>query len=343
MQLGVEEHGYTRYLPYTSTPIASNNPSKPDSCRIELPASDYCTSLYYNSRCVTGNGVFPPYDPRCRQWYYQGKNLTKVDQVRFLVPRTSSSGVFVQTAYIPIRKGGAFYGVLLTNYLASRLSNIINSLRILDTGYCYLVDSTTSEVVSHPKLTGSCSTLQCVEGMSDAEFASFNIYTYIRSPSSSGEIYKKQGSNWRITSSNVKFGSIYYTILATVPNSEVERASTDTNKSINKSVVAMIVAFALCIAGFAVILVFFSYWMIIQIVNPVNDLRDVFALVRNDDLTGTIPTKASSKDMKLLLDAFSKLMVALRFGSESYSKGDNSRAQSAFQDALELFTLTGYE
>mmetsp|Transcript_20198 Transcript_20198/g.28960 ORF Transcript_20198/g.28960 Transcript_20198/m.28960 type:complete len:1519 (+) Transcript_20198:482-5038(+) len=341
MQLGVEEHGFTRYLPYLSTPTSSNNPSQPTSCQINLPASDYCTNLYQSTRCGTGSGTYPSYDPRCRQWYYQGKNEAKYDQVSFLVPRTSSSGAFVQTAYIPIQKNNAFYGVMSTNYLASRLSNVINSLRILDTGYCYLVDATTSAVVSHPKLSGTCSTLQCVEGMSDSEFGAFNIYKYIQSASSSGEIYKKQGADWRITASRVTYGSVDYAIIATVPNSEVERVSTDTNKSINKSVVAMIIAFAFCIAIFLFILVFFSYWMIIQIVNPVNDLREVFALVRNDDLTGTIPTKASSKDMKLLLDAFSKLMVALRFGSESYSKGDNNRAQSAFQDALDLFTLTG--
>ena len=249
----------------------------------------------------------------------------------------------MQTAYIPILKGDTFYGVMTTNYLSSRLSNIINSLKILDTGYCYLIDATTSAVVSHPKLAEKCTTYQCVEGMSDSEFVEFNIFKYIQSGSSSGEIYKKQGSNWRISASNVKFGPVYYTIIATVPNSEVEMVSTETNKSINKSVEAMIISFALCITAFLLILVYFSYWMIIQIVNPVNDLRDVFAMVRNDDLTGIIPTKASSKDMKLLLDAFSKLMVTLRFGSESYSKGDNHRAKSAFQDALELFTLTGNE
>jgi len=36
-------------------------------------------------------------------------------------------------------------------------------------------------------------------------------------------------------------------------------------------------------------------------------------------------------------------MVALRFGSESYAKGDRYKAQSAFIEALQLFTLTGDE
>ena len=34
-------------------------------------------------------------------------------------------------------------------------------------------------------------------------------------------------------------------------------------------------------------------------------------------------------------------MVALRFGSESYAKGDRKRAQTAFAEAVQLFKLTG--
>ena len=42
--------------------------------------------------------------------------------------------------------------------------------------------------------------------------------------------------------------------------------------------------------------------------------------------------------MKVLLSAFSRLMVALRFGSDSYARGDNGRARAVFKEALELFT-----
>lgn len=36
-----------------------------------------------------------------------------------------------------------------------------------------------------------------------------------------------------------------------------------------------------------------------------------------------------------------QLMIALRFGSESYAKGDPGRAKAAFAEALDLFVLTG--
>jgi len=120
-------------------------------------------------------------------------------------------------------------------------------------------------------------------------------------------LYKKKGKSWRITSSSVSIGTVQYTVFATVPNSEVEKTSTDTTTSINKTVVSMIIAFAFCIFAFLLFLFFYSWFMITSIVNPVNDLRASFLLIRSDDLSQDIPTKASSSDMKVLMDAFSKV------------------------------------
>ena len=230
----------------------------------------------------------------------------------------ASSGDFVQTGYIPIRKGGTFVGVLNTNYLASRLSSVINSNRILTSGYCYLIDSNSSALISHPKLSSACTTIQCAEGMSQSEYAAFAVAVlqpirgngYLLNDAAS-IVFKKQGANWRLTASSVVVGTVRYTVIATVPNSEVEKTSTDTTNSINATVVSMVIAFAFCIVGFLVILVGYAWYMIKLIVNPVNDLRAVFALVRNDDLTGVIPTKSSSLDMKILLEAFSKVPSAI--------------------------------
>src|SRR3546814_1942674 len=44
--------------------------------------------------------------------------------------------------------------------------------------------------------------------------------------------------------------------------------------------------------------------------------------------------------MKLLLDAFSGLVIALRFGSDSYAHGDMVKAEAVFSDALRLFSAT---
>ena len=46
---------------------------------------------------------------------------------------------------------------------------------------------------------------------------------------------------------------------------------------------------------------------------------------------------ASSLDMRNVLSAFSRMIISLRFGSDTYVLGDLTKAQSVFQDALDLF------
>ena len=135
-----------------------------------------------------------------------------------------------------------------------------------------------------------------------------------------------------------------------------------------KSADIIVILFAVCILVLIVILLCHSRKMVNSIINPVNDLRTAFSFIHNDDLSGNVPTEASSRDLKVLLDAFSnlcniimtfyyciylsffsllyyyyllQLIVALRFGSESYAKGDPLKARSAFTEALKLFVLTG--
>lgn len=320
VQLGLED-GFTRYLPYTSIPTYYNNPSDPSSCQIFWPSSNpICREKYQNSDCSKNGWLsspsYPSYDVRCRSWYANGTALSaRTESVFFQEPRSSSSGEFVQTAYIPLRARGAFLGVLSSNYLGSHLSDVINSLRILTSGYCYLIDSDSSALISHPSQSASCDTVRCAENFdSSAEYDAFvravldPIHEH-GSLSSSSVTYTKRAEKWRLTAYPVRFGTVAYTILATVPNSEVEKTSTDTNKSIRRTVNAMVVAFALAIAGFMVVLFLFAWWMVRSIVDPVNDLREVFALVRNDVLTSSIPSSASSRDMKVLLEAFSKVTL----------------------------------
>jgi nitrogen fixation/metabolism regulation signal transduction histidine kinase len=103
----------------------------------------------------------------------------------------------------------------------------------------------------------------------------------------------------------------------------------------------MIIAFVFAMFLFTVAIIRLSVILIQAIVNPINELIQVLTLVTKDDLSGNVPSQASSKDMKILLDAFVNLMVALRFGSDSYARGDVNRAKATFSDALQLYTATG--
>lgn len=69
LQIGEEQHGFTRYLPFTGTSTAANNPSRPDRCQISYPTTDAtCENLYQKSKCSNPSiSNFESYDPRCRR------------------------------------------------------------------------------------------------------------------------------------------------------------------------------------------------------------------------------------------------------------------------------------
>ena len=267
----------------------------------------------------------------------------------FQYPRVSSSGKFVLTAVLPIYQNQSqsktFYGVLSSNFLVSTLSNAINSLTILNSGYSYVIDSQNiTSIVLYPNLRKGCMFVECAERFSnDNEYQNFksNVLSVIQSnPQQTHEMkYTKRGKTWRLVTHPIHYGTIDYTLMVTVPNDEVLEASIKTQDSINKTVVGMIVAFVFAIVIFMIIFYYFTRSLIRSIVLPIDDLRQLFHRILTEDYSVTIPTKASSYDLKILLKALSNLLIALRFGSDNFTHGNVSVAESLFLDALRLFSL----
>jgi tetratricopeptide (TPR) repeat protein len=119
---------------------------------------------------------------------------------------------------------------------------------------------------------------------------------------------------------------------------EIDRAHRETENAVNKTTTELIVVCVFIMAFFIVILFWLSRRLSLLIVKPVNDLRAVLLRIQQDDLTGSIPTNAESSDMRVLLDTFSQLLVALRFGTESYARGNQQQAFQLFNESLVLFT-----
>lgn len=216
----------------------------------------------------------------------------------------------MQSAYVPLRKYGRFVGVLNFNYLVTYLSTVINKNISDSNRYCYLIDTNSSALISHPKLNSSCKDILCAEGFSKSEYAAFlsMILLPVRNGSLASHMYyMKQGKSWLITGTKMEYGDIQYTVLATVPRSEVEKTSADIKHSIDKYLRFIVIVFVVCVVVLVVILLCHSRAMVASIVNPVNDLRRAFSLIQNDDLSGPVPTEASSRDLKVLLHAFSNV------------------------------------
>jgi len=333
-------------MPYATKDTYSN----PTSCRIEDVSFSQCKAAYNSSSCSLGGSNFPPYDPTCLSWYHYAINeATKyqsTDTIYFQYPRSSSSGKYVVTGVNNIVSKGTspqLLGVLISTHFVTTFQNLFNSLSNLYSGYVFLIDKlNASNIIIHPKASRQCTQVECAENLSPSEYKVFTDTVLNPIQDDDGTVatsYMKQGNKWWLDHATVKFEKNQYTVIAVVPYSEVIKSSANkTQDSINRSVVVMIIVFVIVFAALLVLVLLFVRKLISCIVDPVNDLRDLCNLIKNDDLEKDIPTESTSLDMKVLLSAFSRLMVALRFGSDSYAQGDNGRARAVFKEALELFT-----
>ena len=355
--------GFTRNFPY-----AYKSYDEPTSCFIlNTSVFSSCASEYYSSKCTDPSAAsYPSYDPKCRTWYHEGLELDNPQMVSFEAPRIASSNNFDITAVNPIKPHwvvgsgpGAYggvgneYGVINVNIKDTVLSDAINAVKILESGYVYIVDSrNVTVIISHPNLASGCGDVYCAEsstGLSWNEYVMLyeNVLAPIQCinenplsnscPTISTQ-YTKNGAEWRIEASSFEFELVHYTVLATVPLSEILHPVNEVDQQITQTQIVIIVVFCIGYAIFGVGLLFICRKLIDVVVSPIDELRMVLQKVLNDDLGCTVGDCTSSLDMKLLYTVFSNLVVALRFGSDSYGRGDISTALAVFTDALHLFT-----
>jgi len=282
------------------------------------------------------------------KWYHHAivksmKYDSADEKYMYFLPRTSSHHEYVTTAVVPIRnKHNKMLGVLNSNYNCHLIQDAFNHLKILGSGYVFLIDKTNaSNIIIHPHASSECNRVECAEKFSDQtdDYKHFKerVLDPIQFSTPPSNTYMKNGNLWWLKCTDVGFEKEIYTLIAVVPYNEVDQASQKTDKSIKQAVTAMIIVFVISTAGFLVFFLFFVQKLIAFIVHPVADLRELCMLIKNDDLDVQIPTESTSLDMKVLLSAFSGLVIALRFGSDSYARGNNKRARAVFSDALQLF------
>ncbi len=168
IQIGMEDTYQIRTFPYAN----ATDYSFPDQCFLVDLTTSECSQTYSSSRCADPSNEelsYPPYDPTCRSWYAQAREGGNPNLVYFGYPRQSSNTGFVISAVTPINKdhslSGPLIGVITFNILVQELSDNINSLKILDHGYSYLIDGTnTTRLIVHPHASSSCVFVRCAEG-----------------------------------------------------------------------------------------------------------------------------------------------------------------------------------
>jgi tetratricopeptide (TPR) repeat protein len=346
-QFGVENDGYFRHYPYSREKTWSTNPPK---CYVQSTEDPICLLKYQNSGCSVLGANYSEYDPRCRSWYqFAKKEAVDENEAYIMYPRfQSSTNEYVVTSVMKIMRGSEFLGVINSNSYVEFLSNAVNQLKILENGYSYIVDARNSTyVIMHP--SSSCGQVLCAERFSDKEFATFydTVLLPLQQNALSGSSqtimssYIKGGKEWRLSYSYVKVSSIYYAVISTVPYDDIDAGSQHVVSAIGVTINSIIAAFVVCITVVAVFLNYFTMILIRVTVDPINELRCIASLLATGDLNSTIPKESSSLDMRVLLDAFSKLVVAIRFGNDNLARGNLIIARGVYIEALNLFTNTG--
>eukprot|EP01041_Mallomonas_annulata_P010479 gene10479-21855_t len=348
-QIGFEDHGLTRNSPYAYKKYGDQT-----QCYVEDISLDICYDMYYNSKCGNPNAAkYPPYDPRCRVWYQMAVRGGDPNKVYFIPPRVASTGNVDVTSVTPLKTGmradGKLLGVVNSNILAQTLSDSVNKLKILDSGYCFLISTTnTTEVILHPTLSASFNARHneiqyLFPALNPQEYNDFrrNVLLPIQNHGQVASTYFSGGKEWHLAYSSVVYGTVDFTLIATVPVEEVLQAAKTMGNSVNNiSSLVIILSFSaivLCVAFLSI----FVYLLVDAVINPLSDLLAICKQVVDDDLNIEIPKHASSLDMKILLEAFGDIMIALRFGSESYARGNTEKARDVFEDALRMYTTTG--
>lgn len=348
-----QEDSYTRVYGYSYKDYANPSSCYPDADVSSIP-SQYSYCIGQKQSCASG--TFPVYDSRCRSWYQMAVKLGDPTKVAFQPPRMSSSGDQVVTSATPITSDGTSAGTLLgvfnMNLQASALTDSVNNLVILQSGYAFVVDSTApTTVILHPlmgatacpSLLGGGLGLQCLESsFSSSEWSDFsnNILPQLTNPNGFKGMYKKGGQQWKIASSPLPSVIVSYTLVVTVPRSEVLAVVTKVNNAIASAVAAQGGVFGGIVAAVCILNALLLLLLLVSIDRAIKELIAACQHIAEGDLQNVhvpLPSSASSSDMRSLLEAFSQMLVAFRFGSDSYARGHMVRARDVFLDAADLF------
>lgn len=349
IQTGSED-GLTRYLPY-----AHYSHSTPASCTIQNVSRSYCFSAYQNSACNPSSGIstYPPYDVRCRSWYDQGALLSS-NAYYVQSPRISSSGIYVVTFLSTVKSAiNHLQAVFNMNIKGSVLSDSLNEVTIMSNGYTFMVSGeNVTNVIIHPRASTTCMTVMCCEGFESVEEYQqfydeilFPIQSTINTgiPSYVSTSYQKKTERWQIQYSSLSINNQAYVVLAVVPDADVLHSSDQLSSSILSTVTIMIVVFVFAVILFLVLVTSLMKLLELVMIQPFNSLHKVCIDISNNVFEDITSIPCESKDMKVLLNAFSNLIVALRFGHELFNHGDINRARFAFQEALALYLKTKNE
>lgn len=132
-----------------------------------------------------------------------------------------------------------------------------------------------------------------------------------------------------------------YTCVATLPYSDILASADAIAATIQGTIAGMVAAFVVAVCLYLLLFVAFSRSIIKRSLQPFLELQAVCVALNDNDLDSLhLPEVATSRDLQILVDAFARLIIALRFGSESYARDDADLLRELFSSALTLYSST---
>jgi len=358
IQFGFQDIPLSRRFPYNYASYDNPKDTNGDPvCLVETFPDGSKVSV----DCLTCPSVTqatqPAYDARCRTWFGYGRDKATTTQAYFLSPRLgATTGTNVITGAIQVQNTPSNV-VLNFNFNPDILVNAINKEQILSTGYVFIIDcgmftSGDGVFIVHP--SGSTCTdtqppnsLNCAEinqagyqnnPYSAAEWAAFlSSLTSGCATAKKSFAYTRSGAQYYASMATLTLPLQSYAVVAVVPYSAVVDGPESIATMIYRTVLGIIIGLSV-FAGLALLLgVNRMKFLVGKINEPVIHLSDLCKRLQEDDLSVEVSEDASSVDMRNVLSAFSRMIISLRFGSDTYVLGNLAKAQSVFEEALALF------
>jgi tetratricopeptide (TPR) repeat protein/uncharacterized protein YegL len=367
IQFGFSDIALSRRYPYNfasySNPKDANNDPV---CLAELfpngsKVSSFCPI------CPAPPSSMPSYDARCRTWFGYGRDRATTEKPFFMTPRIGAvTGSDVITGAIQVAHSPQNV-ILNFNFAPTILVDAINKEKILSLGYFFIIDCEnilTSEPVFivHPGSQncqevqfGVQNSLKCAEAnmccgknqgnqtyevndFSSGEWTAFKASLATGcARSQSSFSYNKGGEQHYASISTLALPLQKFAVVAVVPNAAI----VDGPESIAKTITATVLGITIGLSVFAGLSLLFGIYkmrhLVAKISEPVLHLSELCVALKADDLSVEVNNDASSVDMRNVLSAFSRMIISLRFGSDTYVMGNLAKAQHVFMDALDLF------
>lgn len=325
-------------------------------------ATSRTTKWYTSARDgVTRQG----YDPRHRPWFIDAE--TKGTLIVSPPYEDATTGELVITIAAPVFDADGVTVIAVTGFDVSiaALQRLVLSSKVLREGYAYLADRSGELVVYGPGLA--------VEDIGDAkvwdkEFdaahgpaaaAAFraDVWQSMAAGEHATTTYTQgDGALWHIAYAPVP--SANYSLAFVVPDRDILLPATQTATLIRSLTRQQAVIFALVMISAAFVFTRVMGQVAVSVTKPVRSLKRVIDLIIHDinrketahgdvkrdqpfqlHLRQIIPAEAeSSIEVTKMKEAFEYMLMALRFGSEAYSKKDIAAAEQVYREALSMFT-----